>query len=325
MTYLFCQFENAESVIATTTLGCLIQQCLDVDTLPHSIESRLADILRFSCPDANELGVLLRDVLGNNKASFIVIDAIDECTTSERSMLLKVLQNIMNSSPNVVKFFLAARHGIMEEVVTSFKPWYHVKTSFPGARSDRITSIEDYLAIRENNRHFFVGNPELLNDIKDALVKGANGTSVFLLFPLKYFDVYKLMFLWVAFQMEDICSQICDGDIRQVIGHLPEGLSETYFRALARINRIRRLRFAKRSFLGWPLQDGRYFLRSFEKPLLWKITSHVLTQKTLSMTWPTSYRRGRRTEKKFDDIFELTPEALRPGLYLENWLHSFLN
>lgn len=44
-------------------------------------------------------------------------------------------------------------------------------------------------------------------------------------------------FLWVAFQIQDICSQKCDEDIRTVIGDLPSGLTETYERALHKISK----------------------------------------------------------------------------------------
>lgn len=39
----------------------------------------------------------------------------------------------------------------------------------------------------------------------------------------------------MAFQIEDICSQICDKDIRGRIKNLPKSLPETYNRVLSRI------------------------------------------------------------------------------------------
>jgi ankyrin repeat protein len=42
-------------------------------------------------------------------------------------------------------------------------------------------------------------------------------------------------FLWVAFQIREICEQTCDEDIRGVIAQLPKGLRETYERILQRV------------------------------------------------------------------------------------------
>ena len=42
-------------------------------------------------------------------------------------------------------------------------------------------------------------------------------------------------FLWVAFQIEDLCRQKCDADIRKSLTSLPKDLPQTYERALSRI------------------------------------------------------------------------------------------
>ncbi len=139
-------------------------------------------MLKLACPDAEVLGDLLRDLLTDDKSCFIVIDAIDECTRAEQEILLKVLQNVMNSSLVRVKIFLACRLGIVEEVERTYKIGYHVTMGCSEAQSDMIKYIEDDLANRKENRRLVVGNPKLLNEIKDALVRGANGMLVNLFF-----------------------------------------------------------------------------------------------------------------------------------------------
>ena len=76
---------------------------MDAETLPHPIESRLIDLLKHSCPEPKELGLLLRDVLAISKASFVLIDAIDDCKKSERGVLLMVLWDVMASCSRVVE------------------------------------------------------------------------------------------------------------------------------------------------------------------------------------------------------------------------------
>lgn len=48
---------------------------------------------------------------------------------------------------------------------------------------------------------------------------------------------YQSRFLYVAFQLDDICEQTSDEDIREVIKHLPKDLPEIFERALSRISR----------------------------------------------------------------------------------------
>ena len=176
--YFFCQFDNEESLSASRILSALAQQFLDIKTLPQSIETRLVNLLKIPCPEAKDLGILLKDVLVITKCSFIVIDAIDECSKSEWEVLLEVLRDIVLSCSGVVKIFLAIRQGIADEVGKTFKSHYQVTMSSSKANSDIKTYIKDILAEKKDGGKLVVGNPELINEITDALVQQANGMLV---------------------------------------------------------------------------------------------------------------------------------------------------
>lgn len=66
-------------------------------------------------------------------------------------------------------------------------------------------------------------------------------------------------FLWVALQIEDICSQVCDSDIRNTIKKLPENLPETYNRIISQIVRGGHAELAKKIFL-WVITAKRPML-----------------------------------------------------------------
>lgn len=97
------------------------------------------DLLKFPGPELNHMGILLRDVLGFNKASFIIVDTIDDCKKSDRGIILRMLRDVMASFLRVVKLFLAVRQGMFQEVGSVFKSSYEATTS----------SSEAYLSIRE--------------------------------------------------------------------------------------------------------------------------------------------------------------------------------
>ncbi|MCJ1346754.1 hypothetical protein MMC31_004972 [Peltigera leucophlebia] len=229
--YFFCQFDNAELLSASKILSALVRQLLDPKTLPKSIETCLVTLLKVPSPEAQDLGILLKDVLGIHKCNFIFIDAIDECARSEWEVLLEVLQNIVVSCSSRVKLFLAVRQGIAEEVGKTFVSHYQANMGSCEANSDIKTYIEDVLAKKIDGGKLIVRNPELISEIIDALVQGANG-----------------MFLWVVFQIEDICRQVCDRDIRETTRKLPKNLPETYNRILSRIAEMGNAKLAKRIF-----------------------------------------------------------------------------
>lgn len=168
--YFFCQFDNAESLSASSILRALVRQFLDTKTLTESIETSLVNVLKIPYPENRELGILLRDVLVITKCNVIFIDAIDECAKSEWEMLLRVLQDILLSCSSKVKVFLAVRQGILEEMKKICKWGYHVTMSSSEVDSNIKTYTKDVLAERKNSKQLVLGNPELINDISDALV-----------------------------------------------------------------------------------------------------------------------------------------------------------
>ena len=176
--YFFCQFDNAESLSASIILSALVRQLLDIKTLPKSIETCLVNLLKIPCPEAQDLRILLKDVLVITKCSSIFIDAIDECSKSEWEVLLEVLRDIVVSCSGVVKIFLAVRQGIAEDVGKIFKSYYQVTMGSSKADSDIMTYITDVLAEKRDGGKLVVGNPELINEITEALVQQANGMLV---------------------------------------------------------------------------------------------------------------------------------------------------
>ena len=110
--------------------------------------------------------------------AFIFIDAIDECAKSEREILLMVLQDIMASCPSKVKVFLAVSQGIVEEMERICKSDYRVTMGSSEVDSNIKTYIEDVLVKRKDCGQLVVGNPELIKEITDALVREANGMLV---------------------------------------------------------------------------------------------------------------------------------------------------
>ncbi|KAI9770818.1 MAG: hypothetical protein M1839_003044 [Geoglossum umbratile] len=197
--FFFCRHDSSESLKANTILGSLIRQCLNIDTMSSQVEANLKQLLEDSPPDFEDLIIFVEKVLSTLQEQFIVIDAIDECERAER------------------KLFLGFHIGT--ELERALKLNHCMSMASADAHSDIKTYIKNSIAEKKEGGELVVGQSELIGEIQDALVKGAQG-----------------MFLWATFQIQDICAQGCDEDIRKVMGDLPKDLPETYERALARIN-----------------------------------------------------------------------------------------
>lgn len=63
-----------------------------------------------------------------------------------------------------------------------------------------------------------------------------------------YHEAYSCRFLWVALQMNEICRQTSDHNIRLTVQHLPKDLRETYARMLSRIQLDEKASLALQAF-----------------------------------------------------------------------------
>ncbi|KAI9767041.1 MAG: hypothetical protein M1840_006000 [Geoglossum simile] len=229
--FFFCRYDQPESLKAKTILGSLIKQCLDIDSMSSQLEAELGQLLESSPPDFEDLNELMESVLSVSKDQFIVIDAIDECEKAERNLFLSALRRFIDSPKATLKIFLTSGLHIGVELERALEPNYRMSMASPHTHSDIKTYIESSIAEKLENGELVVGQPQLIIEVRDALVGGAQG-----------------MFLWATFQIQDICDQGCDRDIRKAIGNLPKDLPETYERALTKIDSARTAQVVQKIF-----------------------------------------------------------------------------
>ncbi|KAI9766767.1 MAG: hypothetical protein M1839_004771 [Geoglossum umbratile] len=175
--FFFCQYDSPESLKARTILGSLIRQCLDVDTMSDPNEADLKQLLRDSPPDFKDLNLLMEKVASVSQEQFIVIDAIDECEKAERNLFLSAMRRLMNSSKVKLKVFLASGFHIGIELERALKLNHRISMASPNAHSDIKTYIENSVAEKKKDGELVVGQSQLIGEIQDALIKGAQEIS----------------------------------------------------------------------------------------------------------------------------------------------------
>ncbi|KAJ8131838.1 hypothetical protein O1611_g1787 [Lasiodiplodia mahajangana] len=215
--YFFCRSDHVESRKCRTVIGCLARQILE--TLPIEEVDKSDSWLqsKLSLEDIRRLCTL--EIL-RSKHIFVVLDGIDECDYEDRSHIIEFLKHLQTYSrlKTCISYRLTANTPIRDELA-GLGP--NATLQMPRENPDIISFIGAKLESCLETKKLTVGNPQLILEISQALETGAQG-----------------MFLWVVLQIETICAQKTDRDIREALDHLPRDLPETFARILSLAQKV---------------------------------------------------------------------------------------
>lgn len=147
--------------------------------------------------------------------AIILFDGLDEC--DDPAAICDLLKTAVSRPINHVKVFVTSRseNRIIKPLLSSHPTIF---LSEEVVQEDIATFVRAEVERLCDNGKLRIGDPELKQDIIETLIAKAEG-----------------MLLWVRFQMETLCSQTTDREVRQALGTLPYGLEEVYERALRSI------------------------------------------------------------------------------------------
>ncbi|KAH7371516.1 hypothetical protein BKA66DRAFT_572757 [Pyrenochaeta sp. MPI-SDFR-AT-0127] len=210
--YFFCRYDIPRSLTARTILGSLARQLLR--TIPDL--SMVAEACEEICSTESTervLELICHGFLSGHEAYFI-LDGLDECEPVEREAVAQGLKKIQQSLKLrlLISFRLELNNGL--EAFTERLAITRI-ISIPEDNLDIEAFIEAELDHCLESQKLVIGDPTLILDIQDALVKGSQG-----------------MFLWVALQIQSLCEMRTDAAIRDALADLPKDLSETFSRIL---------------------------------------------------------------------------------------------
>lgn len=209
--YFFCRHDEAESLKAKTIIGSLARQLL-VAAKTSALELKKFD--ENELKDVEGLIRMLDTALPIKHRAFFVLDGLDECGHAEAKEVIRHLR-IMQGSINL---YLCVSLRLDPNQLLRYHPEQFVQctvTSVPVENPDIEAFIERELENRIQSNELIIGNPELILDIRDSLIAGSQG-----------------MFLWVALQIDILCTMKTDDGIRQALADLPKELSATFTRML---------------------------------------------------------------------------------------------
>jgi hypothetical protein len=179
------------SLKAETILKSIIKQSIDqhlpnTTDIPKDIQSSLEDISQNPLSGIEELQSLLHKMIFLPSVYYIIIDALDECEKHERSLILNVLQSAIVLNGSKLKLLLTSRESISREIRTHFHSLQHISMNSSIARSDIELYTKGALDEKLRSQDLVVGRTELIQEIEDALIQGADGMLVRRILSLRF-------------------------------------------------------------------------------------------------------------------------------------------
>ncbi|KAF8867309.1 hypothetical protein BDZ45DRAFT_795029 [Acephala macrosclerotiorum] len=215
-TFVFPRFDDSISLSATTVLRSIIRQSLKPDDVVGEVEKQLSR-LETSYADMDTIETLLRHCISRYSTLYIVIDALDEFEKEERNVLLRSLSSIISVPDSKAKLFLVGRSSVSADIRKWFPATLEKSADCREVQADIEAYTREIITLKQREE-LISQDPALAQEIIKALIDGANG-----------------MFLWVDYQIVEICKCTCDYEILEVLITLPKSLGETFDRAMKRI------------------------------------------------------------------------------------------
>ncbi|KFY58528.1 hypothetical protein V496_06094 [Pseudogymnoascus sp. VKM F-4515 (FW-2607)] len=211
--YFFCRYDIPESLKARTIIGSLARQLLrmraDLAMIAGFIDKTTTPALDFDI-----IRGLLQRALPLKFRAYFVLDGLGECDSAEREILISQLRKLQETFSLVLCVSVRSDPG--NALKLNPERFIEARTaSIPTDNPDIDAFISAELESHIESKRLVIGNPSLILEIHDFLLKGSQG-----------------MFLWVALQIISLCDMKTDDAIRQALKDLPKDLSETFSRIL---------------------------------------------------------------------------------------------
>lgn len=178
----------------------------------------VAECLNTTIPaqDIERIFRLLQRNLPPDYKAYFILDRLDECEYAKREILIYQLRKLQHTF--IMLLCVSLRLEPNNALKLSSEEFTTARiVSFPKDNPDIKAFIRAELESCIESKKLVIGNPTLILEIQDALLKGSQG-----------------MFLWVALQIESLCIMKTDDAIRQCLEDLPKDLPEIFCRILRR-------------------------------------------------------------------------------------------
>ena len=250
--FIYCDSRQQDYNNARLLVSSLLKQlCAAEEEIPAPVEEKYRSSLAEGSLVLTwtEVKNLLIQVLSSSKKRTIIIaDGLDECDSPEE--MCDLFRQCAEMIDKIVKVFVTSRS---ENRIIRLKLDQHptILLDEASVKDDIASFIDAEVQSLTQSGRLSIGASLLKQEIIDSLLQRAEG-----------------MFLYVRFQLDALCYQTTDQEIRDALKTLPHGLKDVYQRALRTIDAqpssmkvlaqkvFMWVLFAKRSLLLYELLDA---------------------------------------------------------------------
>ena len=199
-------------------------------------------------PTLSDLQNTLWAMLDGFSSTFIILDALDECT--EREKLLNWIESVILE--NLEKDINLGLHLIVtsrpeHDIEDKFKSYTCLDLVEESENHDLVAYLDYQL---QNDSVFKKWKPDTQEEIKLTLIKQADGMYVYYQhLRNRIITKWNFRFRWVALQLNELKECRTKADIKKQLADLPQGLDKTYDRILLGIKK--RDHDYVKTFLQW--------------------------------------------------------------------------
>ena len=196
-------------------------------------------------PTLGDLQNTLQRILGGFSSSFIILDALDECT--ERQKLLNWIQTFILGKDMDLGLHFIVTSLSEQEIEDNLKSYDQIDLVEESKNHDLVAYLDHQLGNDSDLQKWKSGTQE---QIKLTLMKKADGVYVY----YQYLDnrvitKCNFRFHWVVLQLNELKKCKAQTDLEKQLADLPQGLDKTYDQILLGINE-KDQGYAK-TFLQW--------------------------------------------------------------------------
>lgn len=218
--YYYCDYADQRTLQAETILGTILKQFFVNGHIPEELEKKFPRDYGKNAHtlDVNDLIDLIYMAIKRTSLTFVIIDGLDECEKTPRKAILSLLNRLQGIDSSIIKIFISCRQE--DQMLRSLQGIPMIQMTSSALEGDIRLFVAESVNSRITSGELRLRDPNLAKEITDELVNKAHG-----------------MFLWVFFQLDDLCEAPSDALIRRTLRNLPNGLIETYERILKKIRR----------------------------------------------------------------------------------------
>ena len=234
--FFYCDYADPPSLHPANMYRALLQQLFLKSLMSEATVQSVVETLRTDIHGLSEqkLVSVLCNAIQSCASLHVVVDGLDECERDVQQAVTDILCRLMTIGHPSVKVLVTCRDE--GHLLTRLSNFDRLQISSHTSAADIHSYVSHAIASRLSSGDLALRDPNLKDVIVSKLSNNAQGMYVHLRkdsLSLSFAEIIR--FLWVHFQIIELCDAASDEGIREILEDLPVGLYNTYTRIFKRI------------------------------------------------------------------------------------------